>query len=148
MSLRLVLALEGVNGLMQGPSFRVVRLPIEAIFCLCWCRSVMSNLHEEAIGANDGDRAAKIIQDALGIESDDVARYCFPKNWPDEHQQDARPQGRRPGLLIFTAVFIFGVLVGALCEAVVMHRMTERRFPPCYPDAEAASRRGGGELRC
>ena len=28
----------------------------------------------EAINHNDGDRAAKIIQDALGIEGDDVAK--------------------------------------------------------------------------
>jgi hypothetical protein len=27
---------------------------------------------------DDCDRAAKIIQDALGIESDDVVNYCFP----------------------------------------------------------------------
>ncbi len=39
----------------------------------------MSNLLEQAINADDGERAAKIIQDALGIESDDVANYCFPK---------------------------------------------------------------------
>ncbi len=34
--------------------------------------------------------AAKIIQDALGIESDDVANYCFPKSWPEDHEQRAR----------------------------------------------------------
>jgi hypothetical protein len=33
----------------------------------------VTNLLEEAIDCSDGDRAAKIIQDALGIESDDVA---------------------------------------------------------------------------
>ena len=33
----------------------------------------MSNLLEQAINCSDGDQAAKIIQDALGIESDDVA---------------------------------------------------------------------------
>jgi len=33
----------------------------------------MTNLLEEAINCDDGDRAAKIIQDALDIESDDVA---------------------------------------------------------------------------
>jgi hypothetical protein len=27
------------------------------------------------------DRAAKMIQDALGTESDDVVNYCFPKQW-------------------------------------------------------------------
>jgi hypothetical protein len=35
----------------------------------------MTNRLEEAIHCNDGDRAAKIIQDALGIESDDVTNY-------------------------------------------------------------------------
>jgi methionine-rich copper-binding protein CopC len=31
----------------------------------------MTSLLEQAIGCDDGDRAAKIIQNALGIESDD-----------------------------------------------------------------------------
>jgi hypothetical protein len=39
----------------------------------------MTNLLEQAINSNDGDRAAKIIQSALGIQSDEVANYCFPK---------------------------------------------------------------------
>ena len=42
----------------------------------------MTNLLERAISADDGDRATKIIQSALGIESDGVANYCFPKSWP------------------------------------------------------------------
>jgi len=50
----------------------------------------MSNLLAQAINCDDGDRAARIIQDALGIESDDVVNYCFPKNWPAEHEQRAR----------------------------------------------------------
>ena len=45
---------------------------------------------EQAISSDDGDQAAKIIQDALGIESDDVANYCFPKNWPADREQRAR----------------------------------------------------------
>jgi len=45
----------------------------------------MTNLLEQAINCDDGYRAAKIIQDALGIENDDVANYYFPKNWPDDH---------------------------------------------------------------
>ena len=49
----------------------------------------MSNLLEQAISADDDDRAAKLIQDALGIESDDVARYCFPKTWPADRAQRA-----------------------------------------------------------
>ena len=49
----------------------------------------MSNLLEQARCTDDGDRAAKIIQQALGIESDDVARYCFPKNWPPDREQRA-----------------------------------------------------------
>ena len=34
-------------------------------------------------------RAAKTIRDALGIESDDVANYCFPKEWPANRDQRA-----------------------------------------------------------
>jgi uncharacterized protein HemY len=50
----------------------------------------MSNLLEQAISCNDGDQAAKIIQNALGIESDDVVNYCFPKNWPTDREVRAR----------------------------------------------------------
>ena len=50
----------------------------------------MPNLLEKAIGADNGELATKIIQDALGIESDDVANYCFPKTWPVDREQRAR----------------------------------------------------------
>jgi hypothetical protein len=50
----------------------------------------MSNLLERAISSDDGDRAAKIIQEALGIESDDVANYVFPRTWPADREQRAR----------------------------------------------------------
>jgi hypothetical protein len=33
----------------------------------------LANLLDQAINAEDGDRAAKIIQDALGIETDEIA---------------------------------------------------------------------------
>jgi hypothetical protein len=49
----------------------------------------MTNLLEQAINCDDGDRAAKIIRDALGIEHDDVAHYCFPKDWPIAKEQRA-----------------------------------------------------------
>ncbi len=39
---------------------------------------------------DDGDRAARMIQEALGIESDDVANYVFPKTWPTDREQRAR----------------------------------------------------------
>jgi hypothetical protein len=42
-------------------------------------RRTMTNVLEQAINCDDGDRAAKIIQDALGIDSDDVVNHCFPK---------------------------------------------------------------------
>jgi hypothetical protein len=42
-----------------------------------------------------GGRAAKIIQDALGIESDDVVNYSFPKKWPSDREQRARIIGER-----------------------------------------------------
>jgi hypothetical protein len=53
----------------------------------------MANLLEQAINSNDGDLAAKMIQDALGIESDDVANYCFPKTWPEDRERRARVIG-------------------------------------------------------
>ena len=31
-----------------------------------------------------------MIQEALGIESDDVANYVFPKSWPADREQRAR----------------------------------------------------------
>jgi hypothetical protein len=50
----------------------------------------MANLIEQAINCDDGDLAARIIQNALGIESDEVTNYCFPKTWPEDHEQRAR----------------------------------------------------------
>ena len=50
----------------------------------------MTNLLELAINCDDGDRAARIIRDALGIESDEVADYCFPKTWPVDREVRAR----------------------------------------------------------
>jgi hypothetical protein len=44
----------------------------------------------QAINCSDGDQAAKIIADALGIEGDDVANYVFPKIWPADRKQRAR----------------------------------------------------------
>ncbi len=49
----------------------------------------MINLLAQAIDCNDGDRAAKIIQQALGIVSDDVVNYCFPQSWPADREQRA-----------------------------------------------------------
>ena len=50
----------------------------------------MANLLAQAINCNDADQAARIIQEALGIESDDVVNYCFPKDWPADHERRAR----------------------------------------------------------
>ena len=50
----------------------------------------MTNLLEQAISRDDGDQAAKLIQQALGIESDDVVNYTFPKTWPADREQRAR----------------------------------------------------------
>jgi hypothetical protein len=50
----------------------------------------MTNLLKQAINTDDGDCAAKLIQNALGIESDHVANYCFPKTWPEDREQRAR----------------------------------------------------------
>jgi hypothetical protein len=47
----------------------------------------MTNLLQQAINCDNGDQAAKIIQDALGIESDDVVNHCFPKDWPADRKR-------------------------------------------------------------
>ncbi|MFY9835829.1 MAG: hypothetical protein WAK55_05045 [Xanthobacteraceae bacterium] len=73
----------------------------------------MSNLIEQAIHCDDGDRAAKIIQRALGIESDDVVNYTFPKIWPADREQRAR---------------IIGDWLQT--EAPLSGLMPPRRFPP------------------
>jgi hypothetical protein len=51
---------------------------------------VPHNLLEQAINCDDGDAAATIIRDALGIDSDEVANYVFPKTWPAYREQRAR----------------------------------------------------------
>ena len=50
----------------------------------------MTNLLEQAINCDDGHRAAKMIQQALWLESDDVANYCFPKTCPADREVRAR----------------------------------------------------------
>jgi uncharacterized protein HemY len=50
----------------------------------------MTNLLAQAIDCDDADRAAKMIRDALGIESDDAVKYCFPMTWPDDRERRAR----------------------------------------------------------
>jgi hypothetical protein len=50
----------------------------------------MANLLALAINCNDADQAVKIIQEALGVESDEVANYCFPKSWPEDRERRAR----------------------------------------------------------
>lgn len=49
----------------------------------------MTNLLEQAVKCNDGDRAADIIKNALGIENDDVVNYTFPKHSPAHREQRA-----------------------------------------------------------
>ncbi len=50
----------------------------------------MTNLLAQAINSDDADHAAKIIRDALGIESVDGVNYCFPNEWPADREQRAR----------------------------------------------------------
>lgn len=56
----------------------------------------MANLIEQAIACDDGDRAARMIQEALGIESDDVTKYVSPKTWPNDREQRPRIIGEWP----------------------------------------------------
>jgi hypothetical protein len=48
------------------------------------------NLIQAAIDDNDGEHAAKMIRDALGIETDEVVNFSFPIHWPDNREQRAR----------------------------------------------------------
>ena len=50
----------------------------------------MSNLLEQAIKCDDGEQAARILQQALGIETDEVVNYCFPQHWPPDRDRRAR----------------------------------------------------------
>jgi hypothetical protein len=50
----------------------------------------------EAVNSDDADRAARIIRDPLGIESDDVVNYRFPKDWPDDRERRTRYDHVRP----------------------------------------------------
>jgi hypothetical protein len=53
----------------------------------------MTNLLEQAINCNDGDRAAKIIREALGIQNAGVTSYWFPEKWPADREERARVVG-------------------------------------------------------
>jgi hypothetical protein len=48
-----------------------------------------TNLLEQAISCDDADRAARIILDALGIQSDELANHCLRKYWPTDRKQRA-----------------------------------------------------------
>jgi len=48
------------------------------------------NLLEQAINCDDADRAARMIMDALGIQSDELANHYLRKYWPTDHKQRAR----------------------------------------------------------
>jgi hypothetical protein len=49
----------------------------------------MTNLLERAIKCDDGNLAARIIMDALGIKTDELAKHCL-KPWPSERKRRAR----------------------------------------------------------
>jgi hypothetical protein len=50
----------------------------------------MANVLEKALNCNDGDRAIGHIVDALGINPEDMAKYDFPKTWPQDRQGRGR----------------------------------------------------------
>ena len=52
-------------------------------------RGKMTNVLKRAINCEDSERAAEIIMDALGIETDELANFCL-KHWPSERKQRAR----------------------------------------------------------
>ena len=54
------------------------------------CEAYTANILERAIECDDADDAAEMIRKPLGIASDDVANYVFPKKWPTDREQRAR----------------------------------------------------------
>ncbi len=67
----------------QQPTAKITRRSISEAY-------PMTNPLQQAINCDDADRAARMLQDALGIESDDVVNYCFPKTWPTDRELRAR----------------------------------------------------------
>jgi hypothetical protein len=55
-------------------------------------RTSGANLLKQAVDCDDGDRAAKIIQDVLGIESDDVAATASCRPGRPREQRSYAPQ--------------------------------------------------------
>jgi hypothetical protein len=54
----------------------------------------MANLLVQAINAGDGDQAARIVQNAVGIESDDAVKYCGFASWRTAKPRVARMRRR------------------------------------------------------
>lgn len=50
----------------------------------------MTNVLEQAINCEDSERAAKTIQNALGIENSGVSKSGFGKGWPADREQRGR----------------------------------------------------------
>jgi uncharacterized protein HemY len=48
-----------------------------------------NSLLEQAIDCGDSQSAAQLIMDALGIQNDQLAKYCL-MNWPTDRKQRAR----------------------------------------------------------
>jgi len=73
----------------------------------------MTNLLEQAISCDDGELAAKIIQDALGIESDDVGELLLPQGMANgsrtarcRHRRMASVGSALPGLTSSSGQFL------------------------------------------
>jgi hypothetical protein len=93
---------------------------------------------EEAINSSDSDHAAKIIQNALGIESDDVANYVFPKTWPNDREQRARIIGewlQTEARLLASCLVVPGALLILLAALLSIGRTW-------WPSATASRRLG------
>jgi uncharacterized protein HemY len=50
----------------------------------------MTTLLAQVINCDDPNQAARIIRDALGIESDDVGELLLPTTWPTDRERRAR----------------------------------------------------------
>jgi hypothetical protein len=86
----------------------------------------MTNLLAQAINCDDPNQAARIIRDALGIESDDVVNYCFPTTWPTDRE-------RRRHLPHVISPSRFGRSATAAGDGITRRNaVTRGAVSPCY----------------
>ena len=79
----------------------------------------MANLLEQAINSNDGDRAVKLIQNALGLEAIAVANYSSRKHGRTTASNGpaSSANGFRPKRVFLPDAVFLPILPGCRCPS-------------------------------